>query len=601
MTSKVFLLAIIFNFLALLSPRVYANDLYITLNSIVPTQDYICPIDSALNEKVENYLANDTDLDNEARSKLLWQKSAAIFCEFGFSEDYLRQLKKITQLPVNEVNQNVLSIAIYDLTMFYQRYSSAKACEFLHEKQQQLTKVSDVFYKYLEMSDLQYCSELTPVEKIRKFVKLHELNKGDAFFTGNIYLTIAQIYSSLGQFKLSANTYKKYLTYIDDEFDISRTYYSITTELLDAGAIEESKQYFEKFESGKYLFTDTQDYKILLLILKIKFAYLEKKFDVMLALLKEFEPYQSSTENLYKNNKMALYKAIACIENNKTQCINDFIANKDTLFQQTNEANLRYYYEFLIKYYISQDQSELAKINVERLIEINQKSLISQQDSVSILGFAELQQDLASLELVLVSAKLENSKITLVLSGILISLLFAICLFFWHLKNKQKILSETDELTRIFNRRAILEQINNLKKSQNNNVHAIILFDLDDFKAVNDKYSHICGDRALKHIVKLTKVNIRQQDLFGRIGGEEFVICLKDLEKISAQVIVERIRNSFESNPMALDDGEKLHVTASFSIAYMENSTSDFEKLYQKLDDALYKAKDLGRNRIVEV
>ena len=96
-------------------------------------------------------------------------------------------------------------------------------------------------------------------------------------------------------------------------------------------------------------------------------------------------------------------------------------------------------------------------------------------------------------------------------------------------------------------------------------------------------------------------MNIRQQDLFGRVGGEEFVVCLKDLEKISAQVIVERIRSSFEGNAMLLDNGEKLTVTASFSITYVENSTSSFEMLYQKLDNALYKAKDLGRNRVVEV
>lgn len=599
--NKVSLLVIVFYCLIALSSSAHANELNITLNSIKPSHDYICPIDSVLSEKVETLLANDVNLSNLAKSKLLWQKSKVIFCKFGFSEDYLRQLKKITQLPINEVDHNILSIAIYDLTEFYYNYSQKKSCDFFYESQSALTDASQYFLKYLDMIELRFCSELTPIEKIKSFFRLLESNKGDNLFISNAYLNIGEIYSSIGQYTLAADIFKKQLTFISDEYDIYWTYYAITTELLDAGAIEESKQYFEKFESGKNLFIDTQDYKILLLILKIKFAYLEKKFDVMLVLLEEFEPYQSSTESLHKNNKMALYKAIACIENNKTQCINDFITNKDTLLQQTNEANLRYYYEFLIKYYISQGQRELAKINVEKFIEINQKSLISQQDSVSILGFAELQQDLASLELVLVSAKLENSKITLVLSGILIFLLIAICLFFWHLKNKQKILSETDELTRIFNRRAIFEQINNLKKSQKNNVHAIILFDLDDFKAINDKYSHICGDKALKHIVKLTKVNIRQQDLFGRIGGEEFVICLKDLEKISAQIIVERIRNSFESNPMPLEDDENLYVTASFSIAYMENSTSNFAKMYQKLDDALYKAKNLGRNRIVEV
>ena len=600
-TNIISLLAIVFYWLIAFSSSAQANDLNITLNSIKPSHDYICPVDSVLSENVETLLTNDVDLSNQARSKLLWQKSKIIFCKFGFSEDYLRQLKKITELPIEEVNHNVLSIAVYDLTAFYYKYSHKKSCDFFYESKSGLIDASQDFMKYLDMVELKYCSKLTALEKIRVLYRLLELNKSDNLFISNAYLNIAHIYSSIGQYTLAANIFKKQLAFIEDKYDIHWTYYAITTELLDAGANEESRQYFEKFEAGRGLFIDTQDYNILSLILKIKLAYLDKKYDVMLALLDEFEPFQTSTVNLHKNNRMALFKAIACLENNRSQCINDFIANKETLLEQTNETNLRYYYEFLIKYYISQGQSQLANEHFEKFIELNKISPANQQDSVSILGFAELQQDLASLELGLVSAKLESSKITLVLSSILIFLLLAICLFVWHLKNKQKILSETDELTRIFNRRAIFEQINSLKKSQKANVHAIILFDLDDFKAVNDKYSHICGDRALKHIVKLTKVNIRQQDLFGRIGGEEFVICLKDLEKISAQIIVERIRNSFESNPMPLDDGEKLHVTASFSIAYMENSTSDFEKLYQKSDDALYKAKNLGRNKIVEV
>jgi diguanylate cyclase (GGDEF)-like protein len=179
--------------------------------------------------------------------------------------------------------------------------------------------------------------------------------------------------------------------------------------------------------------------------------------------------------------------------------------------------------------------------------------------------------------------------------------LIAICLFIWREKNKQKILLETDELTRIFNRRAIFEQIVNLKNTKNNEIHAIILFDLDNFKAINDKYSHIIGDKALRHIVKLTKDNIRQQDLFGRISADEFVVCLKNLEKVSAQIIVERILSSFENNPMLLNDAKELRVTASFSITYIEKSITNFESIYHNLDSALYKTKNLGRNRVVEV
>jgi len=579
----------------------FANDLNMTLNSIQPTQNYVCPVDAVLSDNVESLLANSPNLSNQARSKLLWQKSTAIFCKYGFSEDYLRQLKKITLLPSNEVNQNILSIAIYDLTTFYYRYSQKKSCDFLHEHLPSLTNASQEFLKYLDMVELQYCSDMTAVEKVKAFIRLQELNKDDNQFISDVYINIAEIYSSIGQFTLAANAFKKQLSYIDDEFDLHWTHYAIATELLDAGDIEESKQYFRKFESGKVLSIDSQYYKMLLLTIKIKFAYIEKNFTEMLVLIDEFEPYQTSTEELHKNNKMRLYKAIACLENNRTQCVNTFIVKKDLLIEQTDKPNLRYLYEFLIKYYIAQNQSDLAIKYFENYIDINQQALINQQNSVSILAFAELQQDIVALELSLVSAKLEKSKITLVLSGILIFTLFAICLFIWHQKNKQKILSETDELTRIFNRRAIFEQMANLNTTIDNDIHAIILFDLDDFKSINDKYSHICGDKALRHIVKLTKDNIRQQDLFGRIGGEEFVICLKNIEKVSAQIIVERIRNSFESNPIFINDESELTITASFSITYIKEAISNFESIYQGLDNALYKAKDLGRNRVIEV
>jgi diguanylate cyclase (GGDEF)-like protein len=578
-----------------------ANDLHLTLNSIQPSHNYVCPVDKALSDKVEWFLTNSPHLSNQARSKLLWQKAIAIGCKYGFSDDYLRYLNKITLLPSSEVDKNILSFAIYKLTDFYYRYSPTKACDFLHENRLLVTSASPAFLKYLDMAELQSCAEMTAVEKIKAFVRLRELNKGDNPFIANIYLSIAQIYSSLGQFTLAANELKKQLSYSDDDVDIHWTYYAIATELLDAGEIEEGKHYFRKFESGADFFIDTEDYKVLLLILKIKIAYMEKKFELMLVLIDEFEPYQSRIGKSQSNNKMLLYKAIACVENNRTQCVNSFISKKAELIKQTKASSLRYLYEFLTKYYITQNQTEASQKYFENYININQQALIDQQNSVPILDIAQLQQDIVTLELSLVSAKLEQLKITLVLSGLLIFVLLAIGLFIWREKNKQKILLETDELTRIYNRRAIFEQIANLKNTKNNDIHAIILFDLDNFKAINDKYSHVIGDKALRHIVKLTKGNIRQQDLFGRISAEEFVVCLKDLEKVSAQIIVERILSSFENNPMLLNDAKEIRVTASFSITYIEKSITDFESIYHRLDSALYKTKDLGRNRVVEV
>jgi diguanylate cyclase (GGDEF)-like protein len=599
--NKFFIFPVIYYCFSSVINTAFANDLKLTLNSIEPSHHYVCPVDKVLGDKVEWFLTNSPNLSSQARSKLLWQKATVIGCKYGFSDDYLRYLKKITLLPSSEINKNVLSFAIYDLTNFYYRYSPTKACDFLHDKRLLVTSASPAFLKYLDMAELEYCAEMTTVNKIKAFVRLRESNKGDNAFIASIYQSIAQIYSSLGQFSLAANAFKKELSYMKDNSDVHWTYYSIATELLDAGEIEEGKHYFSKFESGADLFVDTGDYNVLLLILKIKIAYMEKKFALMLVLIDKFEPHQTRIEKSQSNNKMLLYKAIACVENNRTQCVNNFIAKKAELIKQTKASSLHYLYEFLTKYYIAQNQVEASQKYFESYIKANQQALIKQQSTIPILDIAELQQDIVTLELSLVSAKLDQSKITLVLSSLLLFVLLAVCLFIWREKNKQKILLETDPLTRIYNRRAIFEQIANLKNTKNNEIHAIILFDLDNFKAINDKYSHAIGDKALRHIVKLTKSNIRQQDLFGRISAEEFVVCLKDLEKVSAQIIVERMLSSFENNPMLVNDAKELRITASFSITYIEKSITNFEAIYHSLDSALCKTKDLGRNRVVEV
>ena len=197
--------------------------------------------------------------------------------------------------------------------------------------------------------------------------------------------------------------------------------------------------------------------------------------------------------------------------------------------------------------------------------------------------------------------KYKNSENIIILTTLFILFLISICIYIWLQKNKQKRLSETDELTRIYNRRAIFEQLGNLQKPADKNVHAIILFDLDHFKSINDKYSHLTGDKALIHIVSLTKRSVRQQDTFGRIGGEEFVVCLKNLDKKTAQLIAERIRRTFEQNSLQIEDDIEITITASFSVTYLEKPISKFKSTYQKLDDALYQAKAMGRNRIVEV
>ncbi|MCP3764894.1 diguanylate cyclase [Domibacillus sp. A3M-37] len=149
--------------------------------------------------------------------------------------------------------------------------------------------------------------------------------------------------------------------------------------------------------------------------------------------------------------------------------------------------------------------------------------------------------------------------------------------------------SNLDPLTGYYNRRSLKEKIRHLE------MYSIILFDADRFKTVNDQFGHQVGDAVLKHISELAKKETRESDLCFRIGGEEFLIILPETDLALAQMIAERIRKTAEAK--ISPTGKP--ITISMGIGNLPITASDFSELFKVTDQALYKAKEEGRNRVV--
>jgi len=155
-----------------------------------------------------------------------------------------------------------------------------------------------------------------------------------------------------------------------------------------------------------------------------------------------------------------------------------------------------------------------------------------------------------------------------------------------------------DELTGIANRRHFLHLLD--KEISRSHRQAIPLsltfFDIDKFKQVNDTYGHQVGDEVLKSVAKVVSCDLRREDIFGRLGGEEFCIFLpgQDLEK--ATNIVERYRLAIEAVTHESKIG-KFNVTASFGISEL-NKQDSVNSLLERADQLLYRAKKNGRNRL---
>lgn len=171
------------------------------------------------------------------------------------------------------------------------------------------------------------------------------------------------------------------------------------------------------------------------------------------------------------------------------------------------------------------------------------------------------------------------------------------------LESRRKVeeLSRTDELTQVSNRRHLMARLNEeLSRSERDGeVLSVILLDVDHFKNVNDQRGHLCGDYVLRESASILQRHLRQYDILGRYGGEEFGIVLPGASIDDAQIVAERLRAGVEKYTFEFDD-QQFHITISLGLASTRgNLEASPDNLFRLADECLYKAKGSGRNRVI--
>jgi len=198
----------------------------------------------------------------------------------------------------------------------------------------------------------------------------------------------------------------------------------------------------------------------------------------------------------------------------------------------------------------------------------------------SLLRIKKLQSDLATANVELAASKGELSD----------------------LNDKLRRISLTDGLTDIDNRRSLEVRLAEMWQ-HSMRLHepiALIMCDIDKFKSVNDNYGHQAGDSVLKDVAQLLKGAAREIDRVGRYGGEEFLLILSGTVLDAAVTFAERLREIVAGHTFSLPDGKTITRTISCGVAaWPHPGVTDQEELLRAADDALYVAKETGRNRVV--
>ena len=186
-------------------------------------------------------------------------------------------------------------------------------------------------------------------------------------------------------------------------------------------------------------------------------------------------------------------------------------------------------------------------------------------------------------------------------------ILVALLLRRWvHREAQVRAMALHDPLTGLSNRRELFVQMGHelARGRRSGQPLTACIMDLDYFKRINDTHGHGVGDQVLMQVADILRACLRETDLVGRIGGEEFVLVLPETGATGAATVLERCRETIESSPVPLENGRFLTVTASFGAVLWQpghpaSNTLSEAQLVSRADEALYQAKGAGRNRVV--
>ncbi|NNE38337.1 MAG: GGDEF domain-containing protein, partial [Gammaproteobacteria bacterium] len=168
-----------------------------------------------------------------------------------------------------------------------------------------------------------------------------------------------------------------------------------------------------------------------------------------------------------------------------------------------------------------------------------------------------------------------------------------------HGRSLLQLLSETDELTGMHNRRSLVSALENEveRALRTDKPFALMQVDADNLKSINDTHGHEAGDKLLKHISSILEESCRSYDVLARVGGDEFVVVLPGINTESANAIAERIRTAVENSSFDYK-GSQVTSTVSIGLASFPETSNNIDELMDKADKAMYQSKSSGRNKV---
>ncbi|WP_299073067.1 GGDEF domain-containing protein [uncultured Paraglaciecola sp.] len=573
---------------AFYSQNLLANDVDDFIQNI-QVSTYDCPDDQFM-PQVDEYFKDATILPQQIL-KMKVHKAHWLIC-VGKNNQAQAILERLLSDPSMDKNSRSFASVHYQLGFIFDVQEKPQKCDYYRQSQRlSKDKFGDI-YLSSQLGLITVCDQ----EKQDIGIKLGRMfalvkyysDRDDQKSLAHIHNNIGLLYASIGQRALAAEQYEK--TYqiglnVYEEKNQVAPLISIITSYTGSGDYENAKLMIEEL-GRRNLKVNTPLTNSWYHFAQSRQAYRTNDFESLRKSLRSWNVFLQQISHQTMHILYEWYVAALCLYDEDRACVRQFLErqNNTELAMPKSLSKHLHYTGFLVKAHLFLGNVEAAQQSFERYTEISLEKIRKQQKSARVLGVAKLHNEIIGLETSL--AKVQEQRIQVVIL-VVMTILAMLGLGYLTFGRQYLLRLATDPLTGLPNEHSVLSKIKKVKAPSYENVNTLALFDVSNFTSMSELHGYKTADLALQQVTDCLKHVTRDQDILGRVGTDQFIVCLVDIEENIAIELFARIQNALGDLTFKIGSGETVDVRANMHMYSSVNSLSDVEDVLAEIRQAL--------------
>ena len=550
-----------------------------------------CPDDQFM-PQVDEYLKLRSVLP-EQLIKMEVHKAHWLIC-VGKNNEAQIMLENLLLNPVMDKTSQSYAGVHYQLGFIFDVQEKPEKCDFYRKSEQLAKDKFNDIHLSSQLGLITVCGENgddvgVKLGRLFALLKLYSL-KGDQKSLAHIHNNIGLLYGFIGQRALAAEQYEKSYELglnVYEEKNQLAPLISLITAYTGSGDYENARLMIEEL-GRRNLKVNTPLTNSWYHFARSRQAYRTNDYESLRKSLRSWGVFLKQISNQTMQSLHEWHTAALCLHDEDRTCVEDFLQRQnDTLLAMPASLSKHMYYTgFLVKAHLFLGNVEAAQISFDNYSFISLEKIKKQQTSARVLGVANLHNEISGLETSLVEAEEQRLKIIVL---VILTIIGLIGLGYLTLGRSYLRKLATDPITGLSNEHSVIAKLKKVRAPIDQKVNALALFNVSNFTAINTQYGYKAGELTLKQVAECLKQVTREKDIVGRVGADQFIVCLVNIEEVVAKELFSRVQEALVNVSFKVGSGDKVEVSSNMHVYSSVNSLSDADDVIAEIRSVLRK------------